>query len=128
VYIEIVWMCGAVACKSKGRSLQTLRRRQGIPSFMQWDTHYGSSILKPKPKTSLFFAGIKWLTSIVRQFCSVSSLKLLFLLQKPPVRYPPDSACGSRISIEPRVHIEDICNQRHFWAKNDCKVDSCCLS
>jgi len=110
-------MFEVVACKSKGWSRQTLRRGQGIPPFMQWDTHYGSSILKPKPKTSLFFGGIKWLTSIVRQFCFVSSLKLLFSFQKPSVRYSPDSTCGSRISIELRVHIEKICNL------NSCEQD-----
>jgi len=35
---------------------------------MQWDTHYGSSILKPKPETSLFFGGIKWLTTVLFRF------------------------------------------------------------
>lgn len=82
VYIEIVWMCMQWRVRVKAGAA---RRRQGDPPFMQWDTHYGSSILKPK--TTIFFGCIKWLTSIVQQFCLVSSFKLLFIITKPDFAY-----------------------------------------
>jgi len=60
---------------------------------MQWDTHYGSSILKPKPETSLFFGGIKWLSTVLFRFFVENQKNLLL------------------------VHIEKICNL------NSCKQD-----
>lgn len=85
VYIEIVWTCDAVACKSKRAG--AARRRQGDPSVYAMGHPLRLLHFETKTQTNLVLR----LHQVANQYSAKVLFRffveLLFLLQNPPARY-----------------------------------------